>query len=128
MVFKIALTVCIACIAALSLKKVNATISAAILIACTVIVSALILSHFVSAFDDISALFQISGLNTSYLKILVKCLGISLVAGLAADICEDAGYTSVVSQIMLAGKMSILLLCLPLFRSVLEICIGLIKG
>ena len=128
MIFKIALTVCIACMAALGFKKISAGVSVGILVACTLMVAAFVLSHFVGALEDITALFQVSGLNISYLKVLFKCLGISFVAGLAADICEDAGYSALVSQIMLAAKVSVLLLCLPMFRSVLEICVGLIKG
>ena len=128
MVFKIAVIAAVCCIAALSFKKINESISVLIVISADVIITAFILSHFISAADDISRLFSFTGLNASYLKIMFKCLGISLVAGFAADICEDASYHALSSQIILAGKVSVLLLSLPLFEAVLKMCIGMIKG
>ena len=128
MIFKIVLTACMACIIALSFKRINESVSVAVLIAGTLILAVFIITRFVSAFNGMSEMFVFTGLNCAYLKILLKCLGISLVAGIGADICEDAGYTALVSQIMLAGKVSVLLLCLPLFEAVLKMCIGFIKG
>ena len=128
MMFKIVLIACIACIFALSFKKINESVSVAILIAGTVILAVFIITHFVGAFNGMSEMVSATGINSSYLKILFKCLGISFVACIAADICEDAGYTALVSQIMLAGKVSVLLLCLPLFEAVLKMCIGIIRG
>ena len=128
MIFKIVLTASVSALLALSFKKRHEHISVLIVVAATLMISAFMLSSLMSAFDDVAALFSMSGLNASYLKMLLKCLGISLLASLAGDICEDAGYQSLASQIILAGKMCILLLCLPLYKDVLEICIGLIKG
>lgn len=128
MIFKIAIIAVVACIAALSFKQTKENVSVLIIIGASVIAAAFIVSELVSAIDDISEIFSYTGLNASYIKILFKCLGISLVATFASDICEDGGYTALSTQIILAGKMAVLMLSLPLFRAVLQMCIGLIKG
>lgn len=56
----------------------------------------------------------------SYMKLLVKIIGITYLAEISADLCKDAGANTLASQIELFGKLSILVLCMPIMTSLLE--------
>lgn len=56
----------------------------------------------------------------SYFKLLIKIIGISYLAEFSADLCKDAGANTLGSQIELFGKLSILVLCMPIMTSLLE--------
>lgn len=60
-------------------------------------------------------------------QILLKTLGICFLAQTGADVCRDAGESSLAGKIELAGKTAVLLLCLPLFRELLDIAARLIQ-
>ncbi len=46
--------------------------------------------------------------------VIVKSLGIAFVAGIAADVCRDAGESAMASKVELAGKVAILSLAMPM--------------
>lgn len=56
----------------------------------------------------------------SYIKLLVKIIGITYLAEVSSDLCKDAGAGALASQIELFGKLSILVLCMPVMTSLLE--------
>ena len=55
------------------------------------------------------------------LGIIVKSLGIAFVAGIAADICRDAGESAMASKVELAGKVAILSLAMPMAMQLMEL-------
>ena len=127
MMIKVAVFAVISCLIAVSFRKENEHISVAVLIAASIVIAAFVLSHFASDFKDIAYIYTSSGGEYAYLKILLKCLGISLISELAADICRDASYTAFATQIIMGGKMAVITMSLPMIKAVLEMCVELIK-
>ena len=58
--------------------------------------------------------------DSSYIALILKMIGIAYVAGFAMDICKDAGYSAIGSQIETFAKISILVLSLPILLTFLE--------
>ncbi len=56
----------------------------------------------------------------SYFKILIKIIGITYLSEFSSDLCKDAGASTLASQVELFGKLSILVLCMPIMTSLLE--------
>ena len=56
----------------------------------------------------------------AYFKLLIKIIGITYLAEFSSDLCKDAGANTLASQIELFGKLSILVLCMPVITSLLE--------
>ena len=56
----------------------------------------------------------------SYIKLLIKIVGITYLAEFSSDLCKDEGANTLASQIELFGKLSILVLCMPIMTSLLE--------
>lgn len=75
------------------------------------------LETIVEELDFLQSYFSSYG---SYFKLLIKIIGITYLAEFSADLCKDAGANTLASQIELFGKLSILVLCMPIMTSLLE--------
>lgn len=87
------------------------------------IISSLILFTFVlakleSITNLLTNLIEKSGINKDYLTLLLKVTGISYVVELATNICKDAGNSSIASKVEMLGKISIVVLTIPILTSV----------
>lgn len=60
--------------------------------------------------------------------ILLKALGVAFLTELTAGICRDSGEATLATWVETAGKLEILLLALPLIRSVISLVGELISG
>lgn len=59
-------------------------------------------------------------IDTRYIMLLLKMIGITYVAEFAMNICKDAGYAAIGNQIEIFAKMSILVISIPVLTVFLE--------
>ena len=59
-------------------------------------------------------------LNEIYIGILFKMLGITYIAEFACDLCKDAGYQTIASQISVLAKLTVLVLGMPVLIALLD--------
>ena len=75
-------------------------------------------------FEDVQAVFArltaLGGLKEGYLSTLVKVLGVSYVAELAAQTCQDLGEGGLSMKVSLVGKLCVFSLTAPMLLSLLE--------
>ena len=76
------------------------------------------ISPVISVIDD---LFTLSGISKDYLEIIFKAIGICYLTQLGCDYCKDANESVIASELELAGKISLLIISLPLFSELIEI-------
>lgn len=55
-----------------------------------------------------------------YIGFLFKAVGITYVCEFCSSICKDAGYGAVAGQIEIFGKLSVLLMGIPVLTAVIE--------
>lgn len=79
------------------------------------------LSSVLSATEEIQNLFSQNGV---LVKILLKALGLSVTAQLAADICRDCGEQTLAAAVETVAKLSVLLMALPMAKQLVEISLG----
>lgn len=60
------------------------------------------------------------GLDGSYIRTMLKMIGITYAAELASGICKDAGYQAVAVQLEIFGKLLIMVLSVPVLLTVLQ--------
>ena len=82
------------------------------------------LSEIVSLVDKLSDLTSVS---KEYIKILLKITGITFISEIASDISKDCGYTAVANQVQIFGKVSILVISLPVFTELISKVGGLLS-
>ncbi|MBQ7779700.1 MAG: stage III sporulation AC/AD family protein [Clostridia bacterium] len=119
MLFKICACALIGAICAMTLKNSakNAAITVAIL-SSLLIIGAVIL-RFSGAVKTVTDIMKDGGM-TNYGKVMIKSLGIGIVVNTVGSICRDMGETSLSSGVELAGKIEILLICLPVITEMLS--------
>jgi stage III sporulation protein AD len=59
-------------------------------------------------------------LNKIFAGTLLKMLGITYVAEFSASICQDAGYQMIARQIEILGKLTILVMSMPILLALLQ--------
>jgi stage III sporulation protein AD len=92
-----------------------------------ILIFALILTKAQPAFTEINRLLPGTRINTAYISVLIKALGICFIVQLASDACRDAGETAIASKVELAGKFAVLLVALPLFSQVAALVLDLLS-
>jgi len=55
----------------------------------------------------------------SYFSLMLKALAVSLCCRMSAEICRDCGENSLASRVELAGKVSIVIISLPVVKQLL---------
>lgn len=76
------------------------------------------LGEILRAFRSIGEYIKV---DSTYITVLLKMLGITYVAEFAASICKDAGYQSIAAQIEIFGKLAIMALSIPVLMTLLNI-------
>lgn len=67
-----------------------------------------------------------SGINTKFLMIIIKVIGIAYIVEFGKNICVDAGQTSIATKLEMAGKVIIVVLTIPLISSLVNVLTGLV--
>jgi stage III sporulation protein AD len=68
------------------------------------------------------------GIESEYLKLLMKMLGITYLAQFASDICKDCGLSTLSSQISIYAKLLLLGLSMPIVLSLIDTIWKLLPG
>ena len=76
--------------------------------------------------EAVRSIYEKAGADREYLSILFKALGICYITQFACDICRDSGENALAAHAELAGKVSLMMLALPLFSSLADIIDGLV--
>lgn len=74
----------------------------------------------------ITELTENAGLGGMYAEVLLKSLAVCYLTQLASDCCKDAGETAIAGKLQIAGKIAVLIMALPIFKSITESITGLI--
>ncbi len=73
-----------------------------------------------------AAIGDASGVNTAYVALLLKIIGVAYLAEFAAQVCRDAGQGAAALKIEFAAKVAVLLLALPVLQAVVAVILALL--
>lgn len=118
----------ITAIISLSIKKYNSEISIIVAISGCIIILIAIVSFSSGVFESISKLMEQANINSKYITILLKAIGICFLTEFSCDCCKDAGQNALANNVSIVGKLMVLVLALPLFEDILDTSINLIGG
>lgn len=108
------------------MKKYNPEYSLALGIVSGVLILGVILSRATDVLLQIQNILKATNIPLEYIQILFKALGICFLTQFASDACKDAGEGALSSKIEMAGKITILIMSLPLFEKITDIAMKLI--
>lgn len=95
-----------------------------------IISSVLLFTYLTIQLEDIVSLLDEivlkAGINSEYLKLLLKVTGIVYIVELASNICKDAGSNALSSKLEMAGKISIVVITIPIISSIISVILEIL--
>lgn len=115
-------------ILSLSLDKTERDISAVMGIVALCIAACAAVTILNPVLNYLVELQRLFHLPDDLISILMKAVGIALVAELSASICADAGNASLGKMLQILGGAAVLTLSVPMFRTLMTIIKEMIGG
>lgn len=126
-VFKIVLMGLVAVLLAMQVKQTKPEYGIYISIAVGVFVMAYAASQLTVITEGLQKIVAFISVDMQYLTILFKVIGIAYLCEFASNICKDSGYQSVAGHVELAGKLTILVMSMPIIMSLLDTVQGFLQ-
>ena len=111
-------------ITAILLKGTKPELAFAVTITGIIVILLYIVDALKGTLEIFTSISQMTGVENSVLKILLKIVGVGYITEFGAGILQDFGSSSLADKVSLAGKIAIVLLAMPILESLLS----LIKG
>ena len=113
-------------ILALQLKNIKSEYSVVIMIVGCVIIFFYSISGIIKVVEILKKIINDTGINDEQIIILLKIMGISYIAEFVSDIAKDSGYSALSNQIQIYGKITILVVSVPILESLSNCINGLL--
>lgn len=111
---------------ALTLRKEKSEYSTFISMAVCICIFVYIITKLETVLAFAGRLENLISVDSGYIALVLKMIGITYVAEFAINICKDAGYSAISNQIEIFAKMSILVVSIPVLTAFLETIGGMI--
>ncbi len=101
-----------AAILSMTVKRLKFETGLAVTVGGIILILIPIIEKYGVLINEINSLINSSD-NKKYILLAVKSLGIGITVKIVSDICRECGEDSLAGGVELAGKLEILLLCIP---------------
>ena len=112
---------------AIKLKKINAEYSTLLSIGACLFIISFIISRLSSVISYINKITGYIDVNIEYISVILKMLVVSYICEFSSNICRDAGYGAISSHIELAGRITMMVMSLPILFNVLDMVVMLLS-
>ena len=68
---------------------------------------------------------QATNLDSDIFILLIKIIGVGYITEFSANICQDSGNSAMASKILLAGKLVIFVMAIPIITSLIELIVSI---
>ncbi len=120
-IVKVCMTGLAGVLLAVMLKKEKSEYGMLIALLVCVFIFTFVISKMEIVLAFVVRLEAMLSIDSSYVALILKMIGIAYVAGFSIDVCKDAGYAAIGSQIETFAKISILVVSLPVLLMFLEV-------
>lgn len=118
--FKIVCGVFVGVLLAIKLKSLGNPLWVYLSIALSVFVLFYIVNRLSLIMDFLDGVMGDIGLESGYFEILIKIVGVSYLCEFASNICKESGFLSVASQIEIGGKLTMLVMSMPILLAIVD--------
>lgn len=112
--------------ATILVKQTKPEISMLITIAGSILIIVMSVDALSSVISSFYSIFENTGVQSSLLSPLFKIIAIGYIAEFGANICLDAGASSIADKILFFAKITILIISLPIINTVIDLVKGLL--
>lgn len=115
-------------ILAVALKRHNQELSLLVSIGAAVIILLSVIEYVLSSIESVSTILAQANINSEYVVILLKVLGICFLTEFTCDTTKEAGLCALSGNISLVGKIVVLVTAMPMFMEILDVVVKLTGG
>ena len=108
------------------LKQVKPEYSLLCLIVGSVVILAYIISYMTKVFVFFQEVVEKTGINYSLFVSMLKIVGLGYLVEFSASVCRDSGNNSIADKVILAGKIMIFVVSVPIISNLFEMILELI--
>lgn len=124
---KVVLLGIIVSILAMFLKNIKPEYSIITLIVGGAIILLYILNSMLGIFGFFDEVVNKTGINNDLFITMLKIVGIGYLVEFSANICKDSGNSSIADKVVLAGKLMIFIVSMPIIRNLFNMVMDLIQ-
>lgn len=117
----------IATVLAMMLRQYRPEYAVFVSLACSVVAVLYLLQGIAQVAERMEALLENTLLSPELVQVVMKCLGVCILTELAGQTCRDAGEQAIGAKVELAGKVTLVLVSLPLFERLLQVAGSLLS-
>ena len=103
------------------MKRVNKEISIYIILATVIILFVSIIDKLTYIFHFLEGIYDNVTYGRTFFPVILKVLAVAYITDFTAQLCKDAGETTIGSKVELAGKVIIFYLAMPILTAILEL-------
>lgn len=108
-------------IAIIVVRQTKPELAVLVGVAGSVVLFFYILDMLEQVFGVFEYILDSTNLDPQLFVLLLKIVGVGYVTEFGANICSDSGNSAVASKILLAGKLAIFVLAIPIIKSLIQI-------
>ncbi|MBQ8522687.1 MAG: stage III sporulation protein AD [Clostridia bacterium] len=113
-------------IATIIVKQVKPEIAMLITLTGSIIIIILSIQMLQGVFGSFMSIFNKTGVSNSLFVPVLKIIGIGYLCEFSANLCVDGGCNSIADKILFCGKITILIIALPIINSVIDVVLELL--
>ena len=114
-------------ITAILLKGTKPELSFAVTVTGVIVILLFIIDSLQNTIGLLNELVQMTGVDNSIFKILIKIVGVGYLTEFSSGILNDFGSSAVADKVALGGKITILVLSLPVLEGLLQMIRGFLQ-
>ncbi len=120
-IFALAALGIIGALLAIMLKNTRPELALLVSLATCILILLYAIKGLGNVFDQLTYIIEKSGINEKYFEIAVKACIIAYITQFASELCKDAGEGAIAVKLEMAGKISIVILAMPVISGFINI-------
>ena len=126
-IFKVLGVGIVTAMAVILLRGTKPELAFAVTLTGVVIISFFIIASLKNVLSVFQGIVEVTGIENSLIKLLLKIVGVGYVTEFGAGILTDFGSPTIADKVLIGGKLVVILLSLPIMQSLLQL-IGAFLG
>ena len=113
-------------VATIIVRQVKPEVSMLITLAGSIIIIIIAIQMLQGVCGNFMNIFNKTGVSNSLFVPVLKIIGIGYLCEFGANLCIDGGCNSIADKILFCGKITILIIALPIINSVIDVVLELL--
>ena len=126
-IISLAILAIISGIFAVSFKSIKSEYGILICVAVCILLFVFGVNKLTVIVEGIEIIKSYISIDSAYINIIIKIVGISYICEFSSDVCKDCGYGAMANQIQIVGKLTVVTISLPVIITLFETVSGILS-